>query len=132
MDREATCVREGIRHTECEECGNVLKTETLDKLPHSYVDRVCENCGALDYSKGLEFKSNYNGTYTLTGIGTCIKDKHTPRSHRGNKGHISGQKGYWFFEAFMEQKQSDESPRKTLAISQKTVHQIRCSVNLRQ
>ena len=63
---------------------------------------------------------------------TCIKDKHTPRSHRGNKGHISGQKGYWFFEAFMEQKQSDESPRETLAISQKNVHQIRCSMNIRQ
>ena len=75
VDREATCVREGIRHTECEECGNVLKTETLDKLPHSYVDRICENCGALDYSKGLEFKSNYNGTYTLTGIGTCSDEK---------------------------------------------------------
>ena len=60
------------------------------------------------------------------------RDKHTPRSHRGNKGHISGQKGYWFFEAFMEQKQSDESPRETLAISQKNVRQIRCSMNIRQ
>ena len=75
VDREATCVREGSRHTECEECGSVLKTETLEKLPHSYVDRVCENCGALDYSKGLEFKSNYNGTYTLEGIGTCSDEK---------------------------------------------------------
>ena len=65
-------------------------------------------------------------------LGSRIKDKHTPRSHRGNKGHISGQKGYWFFEAIMEQKQSDESPRETLAISQKNVHQIRCSMNIRQ
>ena len=68
----------------------------------------------------------------LKQVSPCIKDKHTPRSHRGNKGHISGQKGYWFFEAFMEQKQCDESPRETLAISQKNVHQIRCSMNIRQ
>ncbi len=72
VDSEPTCAREGSRHTECEECGSVLKIVTLEKLPHSFVDRVCENCGALDYSEGLEYYLKDDGTYMLKSIGNCV------------------------------------------------------------
>ena len=40
-------------------------------IEHKYINRVCDNCGAILYSQGLEFAPNDDGTYSVTGTGNC-------------------------------------------------------------
>lgn len=53
------CLKEG-----CEEVNQVL--------PHTYVEGVCQKCGATKPSEGLEFALSEDGSYyIITSIGTC-------------------------------------------------------------
>ena len=74
--KEATCCIKGIKEYKCS-CGET-KQETINKLPHNYVEGVC-SCGERDLnyqddksSKGLEFKLNSDEkSYSVVGIGVC-------------------------------------------------------------
>lgn len=79
IDTEATCIAEGSRYKECTECGTVLYREVISATGnHSYdTDGKCTVCGNKDpnadpdYSVGLEYTSNGDGTCYVSGIGTC-------------------------------------------------------------
>lgn len=79
----------GVRENEvaptCENSGNydeviycagcheeLSRTVTIiNKLPHSYKNGICIHCKEPKPSEGLQFKSNGNGTCSLSGIGNC-------------------------------------------------------------
>ena len=90
----------------------ITVSECARQSPSGSAAMPCPNCSAFSVFPSVSVARRVLVSAARQRAPARIKDKHTPRSHRGNKGHISGQKGYWFFEAFMEQKQSDESPRK--------------------
>lgn len=75
---EATCVEDG--HYEevvyCAECEEELSRiqEPVSALGHQYKDIICQRCGAEKPSEGLRFRSNGNGTCTVTGIGSCTDE----------------------------------------------------------
>ena len=72
VDVEATISQEGSKHTECTVCGEVIKTETIEKLPRPA-------------SEGLEFDLNYDGqSYYVKSIGTCTDtDIVIPETYNG-------------------------------------------------
>ena len=72
VDVEATTTTEGSKHTECTVCGEVIKTETIEKLPRPA-------------SEGLEFDLNYDGqSYYVKSIGTCTDtDIVIPETYNG-------------------------------------------------
>ncbi|MBE6547154.1 MAG: hypothetical protein E7668_06955 [Ruminococcaceae bacterium] len=48
IDRAATCTEEGLRHSECADCGT--RMEIGDVIPakgHSFADGVCSGCGGV-------------------------------------------------------------------------------------
>ncbi len=53
-DRISTCTDEGSKHTECTECGEVIKTESIAKLSHEYASVItkpsCDNEGYTTYT----------------------------------------------------------------------------------
>lgn len=53
IEKEATCSEEGSKHTECEVCEEVLSTETIAKVPHSYISTAtqatCTKTGSITY-----------------------------------------------------------------------------------
>ncbi len=55
-----------------------------DSHVHAYTNGVCD-CGDIKYSEGLSYSKNSDGTYQLTGIGTC-KDTfiRVPASYEGS------------------------------------------------
>ena len=65
----ATCTEDGTEVRTCV-CGE-QETRALTSLGHNYVNRVCEKCGDKQYSEGLAFASNGNGTCYVAGIGSC-------------------------------------------------------------
>ncbi|MGN1445721.1 MAG: leucine-rich repeat domain-containing protein, partial [Eubacteriales bacterium] len=64
----ATCTESGTEVRTCP-CGE-KEERPLSALGHSFVNEVCTRCGA-QYSEGLEFTSNGDGTCYVSGIGTC-------------------------------------------------------------
>ncbi len=74
-DVAATCEIEGsydevIYCSEChEELSRTMKS--VSKLSHSYKNGVCIQCNALKTTEGLNFKSNGNGTCSLSSMGSC-------------------------------------------------------------
>jgi len=57
----------------CSECREELSrtTKSVNKLSHSYKNGACIYCKAPKTSVGLKFKSNGNGTCSVSGIGSC-------------------------------------------------------------
>ena len=55
--KDATCTSEGYTGDEvCDNCSEVLtEGEVIPVLEHSFVDGVCENCGAEEESDGFNF-----------------------------------------------------------------------------
>ena len=53
-DKASTCTAEGLKHIECTECSEVIKTEVIAKLSHEYTTVVtkanCENGGYTTYT----------------------------------------------------------------------------------
>ncbi len=92
---DATCIENGsydnvVYCTECE-VEISRKTVTVDATGHNYVNGTCSVCGEsdpdfeeiLNGSEGLSY-SYSNGSYTVTGIGTC-KDSNVviPATYNG-------------------------------------------------
>ena len=71
---KATCAKEGLTQgAHCSECLKIIeaqyKTPTSD---HNFENRVCIDCGAAYYSKGLEyFLDSERERYSVFGIGHC-------------------------------------------------------------
>jgi hypothetical protein len=62
-------VKEGSKEISCS-CGK-KETEVIPATGiHNMKDDVCIDCGK-EASKGLEYTENTDGTYTVSGIGTC-------------------------------------------------------------
>lgn len=70
---EATCTETGLTEGKyCGVCGIVLAAQTtVPAKGHTYMDRVCRDCGDRLFSRGLEFTSNGDGTCFVSGIGSC-------------------------------------------------------------
>ena len=72
----ATCTEDGLSDgAKCADCGETtIAQEVIPAFGHNYVNCVCTRCGDIQYiqySEGLEFTSNNDGTCSVTGIGTC-------------------------------------------------------------
>ncbi|MBR6577787.1 MAG: leucine-rich repeat protein [Clostridia bacterium] len=58
--------------THCSVCGEILiKQEIIAKENHTFVNGFCNVCGEEEFSQGLLFESNGDGTCVVSGIGTC-------------------------------------------------------------
>ena len=70
---DATCTQSGWSEgLKCSECDAVLTVPIeIPAHGHDYVKRICTECKDIIYSEGLEFAVNEDGTYSVTGIGTC-------------------------------------------------------------
>ncbi len=72
VDKDSTCSAEGSKHIECTVCEEVLKTEAIAKLPHSYLETVTEpTCTAKGYT-----------TYTCACGDTYIDDYTDKLDHK--------------------------------------------------
>ena len=70
ISAEPDCVTPGTRYAECIYCGEVVETETILALGHSFKDGQCSTCGKK-YNMDLEFISYNNGTCYVAGKGEC-------------------------------------------------------------
>ena len=71
---EATCTTTGLTEgSHCSECGKILVVQReIPVNEHNYINRVCIECGdTSQYSIGLSYTLNDDGTCSVTGIGTC-------------------------------------------------------------
>ena len=70
---EPTCTKDGYTAGKaCKDCNKVIVTGTvIPATGHNMVNRVCTVCGTGEYSKGLSFTSNRDGTCYVSGIGSC-------------------------------------------------------------
>ena len=69
--KQPDCVLDGVKLLSCIECGTV-KSEAIPANGHSFENGVCGDCGLTEFSQGLEYALNSDGTYYIvTGIGTC-------------------------------------------------------------
>ncbi len=54
IDFVPTCISEGLKHIECAVCEEIIKNETIAKLPHSYnsviTEATCESDGYTTYT----------------------------------------------------------------------------------
>jgi len=72
LKSEATCFEPAVYYYSCD-CDE-MGAETFvhgTAAGHSYQNHVCTRCGDKRFSEGLEFRSNGDGTCSVTGIGTC-------------------------------------------------------------
>lgn len=75
----ATCTADGLAgYKTCSVCnknfdenGNELQTLVLTATGHNYVDNVCTLCGDEIVSHGLAYTLSTDGTYAVSGLGTC-------------------------------------------------------------
>ena len=73
--KDATCTTMGwVKYDTCKRC-NYSTYKSISLVDHTYKDQVCTVCGNVYYSKGLAFELNSDGTYTVTGIGTCANSE---------------------------------------------------------
>ena len=70
---EPTCTETGLTEgSKCFSCGEIIvEQDVVDANGHSFYDRACTVCGEWDYSKGLEFVSNGDGSCYVKSIGNC-------------------------------------------------------------
>ena len=66
--KEATCTEAGEQERVCS-CG-AKETSSVPVGNHHYVNYVCDVCGKVNASVGLDFTFK-NDTYIVSGIGTC-------------------------------------------------------------
>ena len=70
----ATCVVEGLTDgKKCTKCSEITVAQEI--IPtnddHSFENRICKDCGAIDYSSGLLYAKNSDGTCYIGSIGSC-------------------------------------------------------------
>ncbi len=82
--KQPDCVLDGVKLLSCLECGTV-KSEDIPANGHSFENGVCGDCGVTEFSQGLEYALNSDGTYYIvTGIGTCTDTElRIPEDHNG-------------------------------------------------
>ncbi|MBQ8414847.1 MAG: leucine-rich repeat protein, partial [Clostridia bacterium] len=70
---EPTCTETGLTEGKhCSVCNKVIIAQnTVKKNGHNFENRICLVCGEKDYSKGLKFTSNGDGTCYVSEIGSC-------------------------------------------------------------
>ena len=69
---KATCTEQGYTEHTCKYCEDSYQDTYTEKTSHNFVNGVCKDCEAVEYSVGLEYKlSSNNNHYIVTGIGTC-------------------------------------------------------------
>jgi len=81
-----TCTEAGLSDEErCTACGELLRASVaIPPLGHDFEDGFCTRCGEqdenydpddpLDGSRGLQYRSNGDGTCAVIGIGTCTAE----------------------------------------------------------
>ena len=71
ISNEATCSEEGQLARECQDC-DFVEYDTYVTTVHNYVNGTCAACGKKEpnYSKGLYFESNGDGTCSVLGRGS--------------------------------------------------------------
>ena len=78
IDKSATCQVQGIRHKECLDCGEIVKTESYH-VGHQYENNVCIWCGRARYDEQYMKYEPYtvDGTegYIVTDMGNCASQK---------------------------------------------------------
>ena len=70
----ATCTQDGMSDGKyCLTCNETLAEQEIVKATgHNYINKECTKCGdKITDSVGLEYAQNSDGTYAVTGIGTC-------------------------------------------------------------
>lgn len=68
--KEATCTESGTKEAVCA-CGK-KKTEIIPAEGHNFVNKICDKCGELKPSEGLNYISNSGEqSYSVSGIGSC-------------------------------------------------------------
>ena len=70
----ATCTQDGMSDGKyCAVCNETLVEQEIVKATgHNYINKECAKCGdKITDSVGLEYTQNSDGTYAVTGIGTC-------------------------------------------------------------
>lgn len=65
---EPTCTENGENERTCSTCGET-EIEATDAKDHEMIDGICTTCGE-EYTDGLEFTSNGDGTCYVSGIGS--------------------------------------------------------------
>ncbi len=86
IDSQATCNQKGSRHTECEECGEVINVEEIPVTTHAFSaweettaptceeegeeSRTCSNCGTGE-TREVEALGHSYGAWTQTQAPTC-------------------------------------------------------------
>ncbi|MCR5457080.1 MAG: leucine-rich repeat domain-containing protein [Clostridiales bacterium] len=79
--KKATCTEEGVQERVCS-CG-AKETSAIPMIDHHYVNYVCDVCGKVNASEGLEY-SLKNNTYIVTGRGSCNDSTLViPNEHNG-------------------------------------------------
>ncbi len=68
---EPTCSECGEKSLLCKTCGEVMDSEVLYPVGHSFVGGLCSYCGTR-VSENLKFTSNGDGTCSVSGIGSCL------------------------------------------------------------
>ncbi len=73
---EPTCTEQGYTTHTCDRCGDSYADDYVDALDHDYDEKgVCEVCGDILATEGLEYRLNGNGqSYSLVGLGK-VTDK---------------------------------------------------------
>lgn len=75
VDQEPNCTYEGIKSYHCSMCDARTEVTVMEKQRvHNVVEGACEYCGVEDSTPGLHFFEQNDGTYQLTGIGTCTEN----------------------------------------------------------
>ncbi|MDE7076281.1 MAG: leucine-rich repeat domain-containing protein, partial [Clostridia bacterium] len=81
---QSDCVLDGVKLLSCIECGTV-KSEVIPAKGHRFIKGVCRDCGITEFSQGLEYALNSDGTYYIvTGMGTCTDNElRIPEEYNG-------------------------------------------------
>lgn len=89
----ATCTTVGYTRYDCSVCGDFyyeysgLSAHTFGRYAEGEPNsNICADCGAVYYyySQGLDYSENSDGTYTITGMGSCTDTEIIlPQYHNG-------------------------------------------------
>ncbi len=91
--KNATCAQEGIETYTCKNC-NASYEETLGKIDHNFVNGICKAC-KTPQTEGLEYKLNSDGTYSVTGIGSCTDSEiYIPYEYNGKAVTAMGESAF--------------------------------------
>ena len=68
-----TCIAAGEEKFSCTKCDHFYTAEIESTGVHDVQNGVCIACGGKKSTPGLKYSQNDDGTYTVTGIGTCTE-----------------------------------------------------------